>query len=486
VPAAAPPPAPRIEPLVPQAAPRVEIDYRSPEAPGLGQLEAHAGSVSLAVTAEAGSTITVVDDFRNPLASAIGTGDWQTVTFALGDGRRIIHVQAADRAGNRSSDSTTEVTVDASAPGVPEMVVSPPSEQRHLTKIEISGEPGTSYRIEALSGSGEVIADSQREGTVEGDGHSTEMLVLRNGDYQIVSTLTDGQGNRSPNATAQAHVDVPPPSMSISRSSRPNERNARFTIAGPAAGHGTLTLGSDGSDSMSVPFVLGDEGVVDVDIELLDGLWSVAASTTDFQDRPVEATLTDQVVDTVNPQLEVVLDEEARQRGIARATFVVEDGSTVEVSGLPVDPQIFNIPGPAQFEASVGTGSYRLEFEATDGAGNREIRSFDFVVPRHPVTGAMGGLFLLLALAGGGWFVHRALKRRRSQAHPVSPNPPHPQGSWARVVSPTGPERLDWVPTTQPPSPDGRPGLWHVVVDTHGAFLRWEWHSAGVGQPAQR
>lgn len=54
-------------------------------------------------------------------------------------------------------------------------------------------------------------------------------------------------------------------------------------------------------------------------------------------------------------------------------------------------------------------------------------------------------------------------------------------GHWARVNLPDGSVRQDWVPTDQPPSPDGSPGRWHVVEDTPGEPTRWEWHPPKPG-----
>jgi len=49
-------------------------------------------------------------------------------------------------------------------------------------------------------------------------------------------------------------------------------------------------------------------------------------------------------------------------------------------------------------------------------------------------------------------------------------------GSWVDVLRPGGVLRRDWVPSEQPPSPDGTPGTWHVVNDHRGGESRWEWH----------
>jgi hypothetical protein len=56
-------------------------------------------------------------------------------------------------------------------------------------------------------------------------------------------------------------------------------------------------------------------------------------------------------------------------------------------------------------------------------------------------------------------------------------------GQWAQVLRPDGSVRHDWVPAEQPPSPDGAPGLWHVVEDQPGEPTRWEWHPSPEPAP---
>lgn len=55
-----------------------------------------------------------------------------------------------------------------------------------------------------------------------------------------------------------------------------------------------------------------------------------------------------------------------------------------------------------------------------------------------------------------------------------------PGGHWVLVPLPRTGGRHDWIPAAQPPSPDGRPGLWHVVPDLPGGATRWEWFPAPV------
>lgn len=60
-----------------------------------------------------------------------------------------------------------------------------------------------------------------------------------------------------------------------------------------------------------------------------------------------------------------------------------------------------------------------------------------------------------------------------------------PGGRWVPVDDPHWPGRADWVPTEQPASPDGRPGVWHVVTGAPGQPSTWEWHPSAPPMPAQ-
>lgn len=48
-------------------------------------------------------------------------------------------------------------------------------------------------------------------------------------------------------------------------------------------------------------------------------------------------------------------------------------------------------------------------------------------------------------------------------------------GDWVAVPIPGQPDRWDWVPQEQPPSPDGAPGTWHVVGGSGEGAGKWAW-----------
>ena len=58
-----------------------------------------------------------------------------------------------------------------------------------------------------------------------------------------------------------------------------------------------------------------------------------------------------------------------------------------------------------------------------------------------------------------------------------------PGGEWVAVPIPGQPDRWDFVPAEQPPSPDGRPGTWHVVGGSGTEVGRWEWFPSAAPPP---
>lgn len=58
-----------------------------------------------------------------------------------------------------------------------------------------------------------------------------------------------------------------------------------------------------------------------------------------------------------------------------------------------------------------------------------------------------------------------------------------PGGQWVPVPVPGQPDRWDFVPAEQPPSPDGGPGTWHVVGGSAGEVGTWEWFPSAAAPP---
>jgi hypothetical protein len=115
------------------------VDAKAPSAPTITSPANNSynkdGVVTISGTAEAGSTVTVVDNASSPTTKTAtadsNTGAW-SVTFGsssskLADATYTYSATAKDTAGNISSASTRKVTVDKTAPTVTASSVSPTS-----------------------------------------------------------------------------------------------------------------------------------------------------------------------------------------------------------------------------------------------------------------------------------------------------------------------------------------------------------------------
>mgnify|MGYP002651338978 FL=1 len=192
------------------AALAVTVDSAAPAAPIITSISDDAGVVSgatndttltLAGTAEAGATITIL---RGGLAitttTADGAGNWSVTTPANPDGVFTFTAQAQDAAGNTSTPSAgVAVQIDTAAPGTP--VITGYSADTGVS----NSDDLTNDRQLLLSGTAEagatvvVYANGAEIGTAfaGGGAWSFSTPVLADGDYTFTVMARDSAGNES-------------------------------------------------------------------------------------------------------------------------------------------------------------------------------------------------------------------------------------------------------------------------------------------------
>lgn len=389
-------------------------DYSAPDftAPSLvfsSQPAAVRGRVVLQVKAERRSRIRVLESGRL-VASARATGDVQRVSFDALDGSHTYDVQAVDAADNTTRLDAVTVTVDGTAPRRPTLKLTPPTGLLAHTSAALTGEAAAKYTL-TFTGAGKRITT---RGVLDGSGQALARALVPNGSFAAAVTLSDAGQNTSPAATGPVTVRLPAPTLTLERSSAANSSATVIDITGPATGAGTLTLQADGPAPVTLPFRLDETGHGTASTTLADGLWSASALVTDFQKRPARGSLTGLTVDTVAPVLDVTIDSQAAENRHATATFDVEDGATVTVTGLPDGEKSFTTAGPARLDEQVDDGAYNLTFTAADLAGNETIVQRRVKVS-HPLTlgEALTALAVLALLGAGVFFLTRLLWRRR-------------------------------------------------------------------------
>ena len=172
-------------------------------------------TLTIAGTAEAGSTVTVYDtDGTTVLGTGVATGGaFSITTSVLGEGVHALTARATDAAGNQGASSTAfHVTIDTAAPGAPSITA-------------IAGDSGTAGdhvtndQTLTLSGTAEagntveIFRDGVSIGTtvagVGGDWSLADANLLADGTYQFTARATDAAGNQGAASTAfQVTIDT--------------------------------------------------------------------------------------------------------------------------------------------------------------------------------------------------------------------------------------------------------------------------------------
>lgn len=390
-------------------------DTTAPPAPALGAPGARAGEVTVPVTAESGSRISVLDAAGATVASARATGAEQTLSFRPGDGKHSYTVTATDSAGNASVREQFEVTVDATAPADPSVTATAASGQAAYSDVLISGEAGAGYALRVFRRGGAAVPELDSEGVLTG-GRQTVRLLAPNGEYDVNVVLTDEAGNAGAAVTSSLDVAVPQPVLTLTRASAPNDATVVLRVEGPALGKGAVEFTAAGQEAARAEFTLDEAGSAIATTTLTDATWSAAGSVVDFQQRSASAEASALLVDTVAPVLVATLDEDRAKEETIAVAFEVEPGTVVTVAGAPGGERRFDEPGRQELVEQADDGEYSLTLVATDEAGNRTEQQL-LVRVTHPLTLVEGlvGFGSLALLAVGGFFGSRGLWRRRDR-----------------------------------------------------------------------
>ncbi len=208
----------------------VTIDNTAPSAPALtgivtdtgvsGDLTTSDTTLSIAGSAEAGSTVTLLVD-GTPVNSlpASGLSEQWPLTVTLTDGLHTISARATDAAGNVSTLSSIQVTIDATvpaAPSTPDLVATSDSGLSDTDNVTndttpsfvLTGEAGATVHMFV---DGNEVAITQTEGPA-GTYQVTVVNALSDGDHTISATLTDLAGNESTaSGTLSVRIDTAAP-----------------------------------------------------------------------------------------------------------------------------------------------------------------------------------------------------------------------------------------------------------------------------------
>ncbi|MEK7810635.1 MAG: Ig-like domain-containing protein, partial [Pseudomonadota bacterium] len=375
--------------------------------------EATTGAVT--VTAEAGSTVSVIftNGVKTVTKSLVGTGAAELVALTAGDlttlGNGTINVNATttDLAGNVSAAATqASFILDTSAQVAPTLAVVQGAALAMASEasngaVTVSAEAGSTVSVTFTNGQASVIKSLNATGSPQAVGLSLgEVASLGNGVITVSAIATDVAGNPSVAAGTFFTLDTAAPNAPILVATA--NTTAAEALAGAVTATAELNANifvtfSDGTHNVTktligtgvpqtVALLAGDLGGA---LGLVDGSITVSASTEDAAGNPSVVSTTSFILDTlapVAPALTVVANADlatANEATTGAVTITAESGSTVSVvfsslggSVTKSLPGITNT-GAAQTVAltagdliTLGDGAISVSATSTDVAGN--------------------------------------------------------------------------------------------------------------------
>jgi hypothetical protein len=400
-------------------------DTEAPATPAVGEpLVEPEGKVTVPVVAEAKSRIEITED-GSVVRQARATGVSQNLTFQTVSGKHTYAITATDKAGNVSDPAPLEVDVDATPPRIKKFTVKPGTSKDTESSVSFVTEPKITWTVD-------VDGKQVKAGTTPaGARKPVEIpLDLADGRHPVAVHLEDETGNTT-DADKTLAVRIPDLSVQAELTSESTDTTQLVAVTATPGAAGVLRI--PGQDPRR--FVLGRDGTAQVALDLTDGTYQGPTVTVrDDHGRSGSTLMSEIVVDTTPPVLDVVPDEQTARDGKLAVTITADDGSTVEwkvfdATDTEIDAGKYVSTGAEQTVASdLEKGAYTFTVTATDVFDRATDKSVDLTIaadplsPRTIVLGALGLLLLLLALVAIAvrlWRRRREKVKERQATRPV-------------------------------------------------------------------
>lgn len=386
------------------------LDFTPPPRPSVTTPTVSGRRVTLTVSAEARSTITVYQG-SVVVAETKVIRVPQSISFNLVDGHHTLSLRAFDAAGNRSDAADVKVDVDGTPPPTAEVNAAPGTWQDPFTTITIRGENGTSYVL--------TVDDRPPQKGSLSSGWAGETIALGNGSHQATVILSDGAGNASSPVTVPITVDIPAPVIATFKLTNRPGRTPSVELDGPPRAKGVVRL--LGEQPAERHFELDSTGSATAEFTTEDGTYRLVAELTDVQGRAAPpAELADVVVDTIAPSLSARADRSAAKHGDFGLVITAEAGSKVRVDGpSDFDFSYTSTGQPVRRKTDIAGGSHEARVVVTDPYGNRTVRIVTATVAWTAGEIAAGVVVMVLILAVFVWQRRRLARLARWLAHVV-------------------------------------------------------------------
>jgi len=349
-------------------------------------------------TAEAGSTVTLMEGpTLRGTATATG-GVWSITSSTLGEGARSLTATATDLAGNVSVLSSALVlTIDTVAPAAPGGLTLALASDSGIAGDNITSDATPTITGTAEAGSSVTLKDGGMvlgTATATGGTWSITSLALIDGSHNLTATAGDAAGNVSVLSSAlvltiDTTVPAAPASLTLAPASDSGTAGDHITndttptITGTAEAGSTVTL-KEGATVLGSATATG-------------GVWSITSSTLGEGGHSLTATATDAAgnISTLSSVLGITIDTTPPAAPTALAvgpggganTPVIVGMAPVNTivqilrDGVPVGTTTADGSGAWSFtSAPLADGSYSFTAASMDAAGNLSVVSAPVVV----------------------------------------------------------------------------------------------------------
>jgi hypothetical protein len=359
------------------------VDTIAPSAPVIGGSNAlqKTSTVTLSGTAEAGSTVTVLEGATTRGTATATGGNWTVTINNVPDGAHSYVARATDAANNPSGNSNTRtITVDTTAPNAPTITTPPANVTQGSATVNLGGAAEAGATVEVFEG-----ATSRGTATATGGAWSVTISNVLDGAHSYVARATDAAGNTSGNSgTRTITVDSAFPDTTVTGGpdGLTNGNSPSFSFTSTKA-NSTFRCKLDGPGAATGTFAACTSPKAYAN--LTDGTYTFSAVATDplNHEDPTPDTRTF-TVDHTPPPANVTSGPSGptTDPSPAFAFASTETGSTFACK-LDGPGSAVGAFGPCTSPASFSglqPGDYVFFVRATDPAGNATTTSRAFTV----------------------------------------------------------------------------------------------------------
>ncbi|MEZ3500634.1 Ig-like domain-containing protein [Pantoea sp. KPR_PJ] len=362
---------------------------------------------TLSGTTGAGNIITVYDG-TTLLGTVTATdGTWSFTTGALAQGPHTLNVTVTNAAGNVSTATPFNLTIDTVAPAASTLVIT-----NDAAGVVVPNGGSTNDSTPVLSGTAEtgsvvtLYDGTTTLGTVTvgagGAWSFTPATALGEGAHSLRVTVTDAAGNVSGSTSASVIIDTTPPEVTLTASNNNGtvpvaianngltndstpalsgvaEAGSRLTISDGTTVIGSVTVGSSGQWSFVTPTLA--DGAHTLSVTATDAVGNISAPvslTLNVDTTPPAAVANLEVRDNVGSIQGVLANGAITDDNTPTLSGTAEAGAVVTIfdGTTPLGSVTAGADGAWSFTtAALNNGVHPLSVTVRDVAGNTSAAS---------------------------------------------------------------------------------------------------------------